>query len=250
MTHEIDGSVAIITGGGRGQGAAEARALVEHGAHVVIADVLETEGPALADELGPKARFVRLDVTSAADWQEGISVAESLGPVRILVNNAGVHRNSLLLDESPEEFWRVIDTNLVGAFLGIQHVHRPMVEAGGGSIVNIGSASGVIGVEGRSAYGSSKWGLRGLTKVAAAELADDGIRVNCVLPGPVDTEMLDSELKARLRKSIPLQELVTAEQVAAAVIFLCGQASSYMTGAEIAVDGGVTAVGPTFGMRS
>jgi 3alpha(or 20beta)-hydroxysteroid dehydrogenase len=249
MTNGIEGSVAIVTGGSRGQGAAEARALVEHGAHVVIADVLDTDGVALAKELGANARFVSLDVRSAADWQKGIDVAESLGPVRILVNNAGVHRDSLLVDESPQEFWRVVDTNLVGAFLGIQHVHGPMVAAGGGSIVNIGSASGLLGVEGRSAYGSSKWGLRGLTKVAAAELADDGIRVNCVLPGPVDTEMLSEAAKATLRNVIPLGQLVTSDQVAAAVVFLCSHASTYMTGSEIAVDGGVSAVGPSFGMR-
>ncbi len=236
--------VAIVTGAAQGQGAVEAEMFIQHGAKVVIADVAEELGTRLAERLGDRARFVRLDVTSSDDWRSGIDVAAGLGALRFLVNNAAIHRAVRIEDEDEDALRKVLDVNVVGAFLGLK-LTRPVLKAnGGGSIVNVGSIAGLLGPEGRSAYGTSKWALRGLTRVASGEFARDGIRVNCVLPGPIQSPMLRAEDVAGALTHLPLGRLGRAEEVARTVIFLCSDASSFITGADIPIDGGFTAVGP------
>lgn len=242
----LDGKVAIISGGARGMGAATSRLFVEAGAKVVIADLLEAEGAALAQELGEAARFVRLDVTCAQSWADTVQLAEdTFGPVDVLVNNAGVLLFKSLLQTTPEDYRRVIEVNLVGEFLGIQAVARGMIERGHGAIVNISSVDGMKGANGLAAYASSKWGVRGLTKVAAMELGHLGIRVNSVHPGGVDTVMTNYEGVAREKvserfRNIPLQRVGAPEEIARATLFLASDDASYIAGSEIVVDGGMT----------
>lgn len=242
----LDGKVAIISGGARGMGAATSRLFVEAGAKVVIADLLEAEGAALAQELGEAARFVRLDVTCAQSWADTVQLAEdTFGPVDVLVNNAGVLLFKSLLQTTPEDYRRVIEVNLVGEFLGIQAVARGMIERGHGAIVNISSVDGMKGANGLAAYASSKWGVRGLTKVAAMELGHLGIRVNSVHPGGVDTVMTNYEGVARDKvserfRNIPLQRVGAPEEIARATLFLASDDASYIAGSEIVVDGGMT----------
>lgn len=242
----LDGKVAIISGGARGMGAATSRLFAEAGAKVVIADLLEAEGAALAQELGEAARFVRLDVTCAQSWADTVQLAEdTFGPVDVLVNNAGVLLFKSLLQTTPEDYRRVIEVNLVGEFLGIQAVARGMIERGHGAIVNISSVDGMKGANGLAAYASSKWGVRGLTKVAAMELGHLGIRVNSVHPGGVDTVMTNYEGVAREKvserfRNIPLQRVGAPEEIARATLFLASDDASYIAGSEIVVDGGMT----------
>lgn len=241
----LDGKVAIITGAARGMGAATARLFVEAGAKVAIADVLDDPGQALAAELGAAARFYHLDVTSEESWGQTVRAVEAdLGPVDVLVNNAGVLLFRSLLETSAEDYRRVIDINLVGEFLGIKAVAPGMIARGGGAIVNISSVDGMKGANSLAAYASSKWGVRGLTKVAAMELGHRGIRVNSVHPGGVDTAMTNYEGVPREKVSerfqnIPLQRVGAPEEVARATLFLASDEASYMAGAEIVVDGGM-----------
>jgi 3alpha(or 20beta)-hydroxysteroid dehydrogenase len=245
----LDGKVAIVTGGARGMGAATVRLFVEAGAKVAIADVLDDAGKALAGELGAEkegaAIFLHLDVTSEESWAKAVRETESaLGPVDVLVNNAGVLLFRSLLETSAEDYRRVIDVNLVGEFLGIKAVAPGMIARGRGSIVNISSVDGMKGANGLSAYASSKWGVRGLTKVAAMELGHRGVRVNSVHPGGVDTAMINYEGVARETVSerfqhIPLQRVGAPEEVARATLFLASDEASYMAGAEVVVDGGM-----------
>lgn len=233
----------LITGGARGMGAAEARAFVREGARVVIADVRDAEGAALAAELG--AHYVHLDVTDPEQWDAAVAAH---GPVTVLVNNAGVIRSAPVTEETAAEFRRVVDVNLVGAFLGIRAVAPGMIAAGGGAILNISSMAGMSGSRGTAAYTSSKWGLRGLTKTAAIELGPSGIRVNSVHPGVIDTELLTSTGRTReqfLEKwesRLLVPRLGTAEDVAELVVFLASEEAAYLTGSELVIDGGLLAV--------
>lgn len=242
----LSGKVALISGGARGMGAATSRLFVAQGAKVVIGDVLEAEGQALAAELGEAARFVTLDVTSEASWAAAVEHAQSaFGPVNVLVNNAGILLFKSLLATSLEEYERVLRVNLVGEFLGIKAVAPDMVARGQGSIVNISSVDGMKGANSLGAYASSKWGVRGLTKVAAMELGHRGVRVNSVHPGGVDTNMTNYGNFARQQlnagyTNIPLQRIAGPEEVAAATLFLASDESSYMVGAEVVVDGGMS----------
>ena len=189
---KLDGRVALVTGGARGMGEAHARALAAAGARVVIGDVLEPEGAAVADELGDGARFAALDVTDEGSWQGAVSFAEdAFGPISVLVNNAGVLAVEPIAELAIEEWRRVIDTNLTGAFLGMKTVHPSMRRAGGGAIVNVSSMAAYIAVAPASAYTASKWGLRGLTKAAAIEFGPDRIRVNSLHPGMIKTPMIE-----------------------------------------------------------
>ncbi|MFF0495861.1 glucose 1-dehydrogenase [Nocardia aobensis] len=239
---DLTGKVALITGAARGQGAAEARLFVERGARVVLTDVLDADGKQLADELGEAARFVRHDVTSADDWNAAVAVAVSeFGGLNVLVNNAAIYTAKPLTDTTPEELEKILGVNLVGAFRGIRSVVGPMSEAGG-SIVNISSQAGLEGLMGHSAYGSSKWGLRGLTKTAALELGPIGIRVNSVHPGPIATPMVPYLTTGPGSfPTLPLQRTGVPEEVAELVAFLASDASSYVTGAEVTIDGGLAA---------
>jgi 3alpha(or 20beta)-hydroxysteroid dehydrogenase len=246
----VSGPVVLVTGGARGQGAAEARAFVRDGWRVVVGDVLDERGAAVAAELGDAARYVRLDVTDEEQWAAAVELAEAeLGPLSALVNNAGIIHSTPVLDETLEAFRRVVDVNLVGTFLGIRAAVPSLLTAGGGAIVNISSIAGLMGGRGTAAYTSSKWGIRGLTKTAAIELAPHGIRVNSVHPGVIDTEMLaakrgrtPADVFEEWRDRLPIQRLGTAEDVAELVVFLASDDAGYMTGSELVVDGGLLAV--------
>ncbi|HEX4430981.1 MAG TPA: glucose 1-dehydrogenase [Frankiaceae bacterium] len=238
----LAGKVAIITGAARGQGAAEAQRFASEGASVVITDVLDTDAKALAGEIGEAALALAHDVSSEADWATVVRTAtETFGGVDILVNNAAIYWTRPLVDEPVADFERLLRVNLVGALLGLQAVVPAMKARGGGSIVNISSLAGTAGMYGHGAYGMSKWGLRGLTQVAATELGVEGIRVNAVLPGSIDTAMLPvpkADFGTRFQ-DLPLGRVGTANEIAEAVLFLASDESSYLTGSELRVDGGL-----------
>ena len=240
---QFDGRVVLISGGARGQGAAEARMLVARGARVVIGDVLEAEGAALARDLGDAAAFVNQDVTRPEDWARAVAAAEALGGLHGLVNNAGIYIPKPLMQTDVELFERHVRINQLGCFLGMQAAVPAMERAGGGSIVNISSVAGLRGSPNAFAYSATKWALRGMTKAAAADLASRNIRANSVHPGPIETPMLDvrtPEENRRRLQSVPMRRAGTAEEVAKLVLFLLSDDSSYMTGAELAIDGGAT----------
>jgi 3alpha(or 20beta)-hydroxysteroid dehydrogenase len=239
----FDGKVVLISGGARGQGAVEARMLVAEGARVVLGDVLEAEGERLAAELGPNARFFRQDVTVEDDWARLVSAAEATGGLHGLVNNAGIYVPRPLMETDAELFERHTRVNQLGCFLGMKAAAPAMERSGGGSIVNISSTAGLRGSPGAIAYSATKWALRGMTKSAAVDLAPRGIRVNSVHPGPIDTAMIhirsDAEIAERLAQ-VPMRRMGTAEEVARLVLFLLSDESAYMTGAELAIDGGAS----------
>jgi 3alpha(or 20beta)-hydroxysteroid dehydrogenase len=240
----FDGKVVLVSGGARGQGAAEARQLIKEGAKVVIGDVLEKEGTALAKELGSAAVFLRHDVTSEADWDRAIKTAESLGGLHGLVNNAGVYTPKRLVETDIALWDRHVRINQFGCFLGMKAVVEPMERSGGGSIVNISSGAGLRGSPQAFAYSATKWALRGMTKSAAMDLAKKKIRVNSVHPGPIETDMINwrtPEETAKRLKMVPMRRHGSAEEVAQLVLFLLSDESTYITGAEVAIDGGVTA---------
>ncbi|MTE13233.1 SDR family NAD(P)-dependent oxidoreductase [Nocardia aurantiaca] len=240
---DLTGKVALITGAARGQGAAEARLFVERGAKVVVTDVLETEGEQLAESLGDAARFVRHDVTDAESWDAAVKVAvDTFGKLDVLVNNAAIYIMKPLTETSAEELERILKVNLVGAFHGMKAVMPAMAAAGGGSIVNISSQAGLEGLMNHSAYGSSKWGLRGLSKIAALELGPTRIRVNSVHPGPIATPMVPYLTTGPGSfPTLPLERTGLPEEVAELVAFLASDAAAYITGAEVTVDGGLAA---------
>ncbi|QOR69864.1 SDR family oxidoreductase [Ruania alkalisoli] len=237
---ESEVPVAVVTGGSRGIGAECARVLHADGMRVVIADVLEGKGQALADELGAGAVFNHLDVADESSWKKLVrGVISTLGAVDILVNNAGVANMSSVEDFTIAKWNAVLSVNLTGAFLGCRAVVPGMKQRGSGSIVNISSVDGMRGSPGVHAYTASKWGVRGLTKSLAVELGPHGIRVNSVHPGYVPTRMTSRMDPDRL--DIPLGRGGTATEVAATVAFLASEASSFTTGAEFVVDGGMIA---------
>jgi 3alpha(or 20beta)-hydroxysteroid dehydrogenase len=239
------GKTILISGGARGQGAAEARLIVAEGGRVVITDVLDEEGRALAASLGGAAQFLHQDVAEEAGWAAAVAAAEALGGGGLhgLVNNAGIYRPATLMETDAALFERHMRINQLGCFLGMQAVVPAMERAGGGAIVNISSTAGLRGSPGAFAYSATKWALRGMTKAAAIDLAPRNIRVNSVHPGPIDTKMLDvrtPEQNATRLQSVPMRRQGTAEEVAKLVLFLLSDDSSYMTGAELAIDGGAS----------
>src|ERR671926_1577415 len=244
----LNGRVAVVTGAAQGQGAAEARLLAEHGAHVVITD-LKDEGRALAEDIDAatagSAEFVRLDVTDEQGWAD---LAEDLrrrhGRLDVLVNNAGVAFRFGLMETTRNDFQRVLDVNLVGPFLAMRTLAPLMRDSGGGSIVNVGSAAGMTG-HFSAAYSSSKWGLRGLTKVAAMEFAPWQIRVNAIHPGIVNTAIVpgDTAFPTAMSRFTPLGRAAEVEDVAPLVLFLAGDGSRFITGSDFPVDGGLVDLG-------
>jgi 3alpha(or 20beta)-hydroxysteroid dehydrogenase len=237
----LKGKVVIISGGARGQGAAEARLFAAEGARVVIGDVLEAEGCRLAAELGDAAAFVRQDVTQERDWDTAVTAAEKFGGLHGLVNNAGIYQPRRLMETDVDLFEKHMRVNQLGCFLGMKTVAPLMEQSGGGSIVNISSVAGLRGSPGAIAYSATKWALRGMTKAAAVDLAPRKIRVNSVHPGPIDTEMLKvrtAEQNRQRLQLVPMKRMGTAEEVASLVLFLLSDESGYITGAEVAIDGG------------
>jgi 3alpha(or 20beta)-hydroxysteroid dehydrogenase len=234
----------IVTGSARGMGASHARGFIAEGANVVIADVVDQEGRSLVDELGGRAIFSRLDVTSETDWAATVTAAENaFGPVSVLVNNAGIVHFARIADTEPADWSRVIDINLTGTYLGIRALAPSMRKAGGGAIVNISSGAGMSGAFGLGAYVASKWGVRGLTKTAALELARDHIRVNSIHPGATRTTMAaqpDVEaVMAASVKNLAIPRIAEPEELTRLVLFVASDEASFSTGSEFVVDGGV-----------
>jgi 3alpha(or 20beta)-hydroxysteroid dehydrogenase len=245
MGIRLKGHTAIITGGSRGQGAAEARRFAEEGAFVIIADLLDREGEELVAEIGSSAIYKHLDVTNQQAWLELIEDVLALrGSIDVLVNNAGILVFDRLTRTSQEEFERVMDVNCTSVFLGMQAVSDAMKNQNSGSIVNISSVAGLQGVGFQFSYSVSKWAVRGMTKSAAHELARHNIRVNSVHPGLINTAMLDQFEDEGFNSAavqVPMGRTASAEEVAELVLWLASNESSYCTGSEFVVDGGISA---------
>jgi NAD(P)-dependent dehydrogenase (short-subunit alcohol dehydrogenase family) len=245
----LSGKVALISGGASGMGRSEAVIFAKEGAKVVVADVLEAEGRKVADSLGGAGRFVPLDVTSEAAWQEGVAAALShFGKLDILVNNAGIS-GSFDPDTLSTSAWdRLMDVNAKGVFLGMKHAIPLMEKAGGGAIVNISSVSGFVGQNGiHMAYNASKGAVRLMTKSAAVQYARKGIRVNSVHPGVLPAmrsskATADPAFREKMLAGVPMRREGRVEEVAYAVLFLASDEASYITGTELVVDGGWLAV--------
>ncbi|MDY6995526.1 MAG: SDR family oxidoreductase [Actinomycetota bacterium] len=234
--------VALVTGAARGQGAAITARLLADGYRVAACDLRTDELAATAASLDPdRVVAVSLDVTSAEQWAQAVTVTvERFGALTTLVNNAGVLHRASLADETPAGFegsWRV---NCLGPFLGIQAALPQLRDAQGAAVVNTCSTGAVRPFPNHSAYGSSKWALRGLTQVAAVELASAGIRVNAVFPGPVETPMLDGSTQTRLASDALMGRIGKPGEIADAVAFLVSEHASFITGSELIVDGGQT----------
>jgi 3alpha(or 20beta)-hydroxysteroid dehydrogenase len=239
----LDGKVCLITGAARGQGAAEAQLFAQEGGTVWLADVLDAVGTKTAHEVG--GTYHHLDVTNEQNWAELVAtILRRDERIDVLVNNAGIFRSNRMRDTSLDEFTTVMNVNCVGVFLGMRAVAAPMRDAGSGSIVNISSLAGLQAAAGAFAYGTSKWAVRGMTKSAAAELARRGIRVNSIHPGLIETDMLDQipADRERMVSRVPLGRTAQASEVAALALFLASDESSYCTGSEFIVDGGLNAV--------
>jgi 3alpha(or 20beta)-hydroxysteroid dehydrogenase len=244
---QLSGRVAMITGASRGQGEAGARLFHAEGAKVIIADILDAEGEALAKELGENAVYKHLDVTKEEDWQTAVAfIDERFGKLDALVNNAGILRIAPLFDTGLEEYRTTIDVNHVSCFLGMKIAGQAIVKAGGGTIVNISSLGGLMGIAGGTAYVASKFAVTGMSKTAAIELGPLGVRVNVVHPGSIDTPMvrsgefedLDPEESA---SNLPLGRIGTPGDIAKLVLFLTSDASAFCTGASFTADGGMMA---------
>jgi 3alpha(or 20beta)-hydroxysteroid dehydrogenase len=245
--HRFVNRAVIVSGGAKGIGAAVVRALHAEGAYVVTGDVLEKDGRALAEELGERVSFVGLDVVDPNRWAAAVATATSRGlPLVALVNNAGIHRAGPIEAETVDTMTAVWRVNLLGALLGMQAVLPAMRANGSGSIINVSSAAGLRGTPNRAAYASSKWALRGLTKVASGEFGPYGIRVNSIHPGPIVTDMMAaapsfSRQSENPFSSVPLGRAGEPVEVADLITFLASDESAFITGAEISIDGGVTA---------
>lgn len=246
----LENKVAIITGAAQGMGAEHTRRFVREGAKTVFTDINETAGAALAAELGESALFVRHDVSSEGDWQNVVQTAERhFGPVGILVNNAGIlGPGAKAADLAEADFLKVCAINQTAVFLGIKHSVPSMIRAGGGSIVNISSISGIVAIYGTPnvAYAASKFAVRGLTKQVAIEYGEHNIRANSVHPGYIRTPMMTSALDNDEIKiasdSVPIKRVGEVEDVSNLVIFLSSDESGFITGSEYIIDGGLTAL--------
>ena len=246
----LENKVALISGGARGMGAAEARLFASEGAKVVIGDVLEEEGrqtEAQINEAGGECLFMRLDVTSESAWQDVVAATVArFGKLDILVNNAGIFRTERVEDTTEQSWDQVMDVNAKGVFLGTKHAIQEMRKVGGGSIVNISSVAGLVGSPYSAAYNASKGAVRLLTKSTAIQYAKDGIRANSVHPGVIETEMTrdvvnDEAFRQFRLVTNPIPRLGQPEDVAYGVLFLASDESSFMTGSELVIDGGWTA---------
>jgi 3alpha(or 20beta)-hydroxysteroid dehydrogenase len=246
----LDGKVALISGSARGLGRAQARLFAAEGATVAVCDVRDEQGQAVASEIGANAVYLHLDVTLEDDWATAVAAAtRQFGPLNVRVNNAGIAESAPLADMTLASYRRVIDVNQTGVFLGMREVVAPMTEAGGGSILNVSSIDGLVGMDNIISYVASKWAVRGMTKTAARELAPRGIRVNSIHPGFVLTQLaIDDEshlapihalLDAHASKLAPMGRPGTPEEIASLALFLASDESSYSTGSEFVADGGL-----------
>ena len=247
----MDGKVALISGGARGQGAAEARLFAQEGAKVVIGDLLDVDGMRVAAEiaeLGGEAVYVHLDVTREEDWQSAVQAAVSaFGKLDVLVNNAGIWRRGRVEDTTVEDWDAVQNVNSKGVFLGAKAAIPEMRKAGGGSVINISSTAGLVGGPRSMAYTASKGAVRLFTKATAIQYAGEGIRSNSIHPGPIDTEMIqqvwqgeDNSREESIART-PLGRVGTVDDIAYGALFLASDESSFMTGSELVIDGGSTA---------
>jgi 3alpha(or 20beta)-hydroxysteroid dehydrogenase len=257
----LEGKVALISGSARGMGQAEARLFAAEGAKVVVCDVRDDEGKSVAEEIGSSAIYQHLDVTSEAEWAEAVAATTSaFGKLDVLVNNAGIAEAAPLAEMTLESYRRVIDVNQVGVFLGMRAVVEPMTRAGGGSILNVSSIDGLIGMHHIISYVASKWAVRGMTKTAAMELGPLGIRVNSIHPGFIHTwlsveeeehlESVHALLDAHTARLAPLGRTGEPEEIARLALFLASDESSYSTGSEFVADGGLVAGYPPPGSEA
>jgi NAD(P)-dependent dehydrogenase (short-subunit alcohol dehydrogenase family) len=251
MTVRLHGKVAIVSGGARGIGASEARMLVAQGAKVVIGDLLDDLGNALAQDLNAAQKesrtiYLHLDATRALDWEQAVNIAErDFGRLDILINNAGVHGRQGLEETTLQEWQRVIDNDLTTAWLGMKACIPAFRRAGGGAVVNTSSVYGLIASGKATAYHAAKGGVLMLSRAAAVEYALENIRVNSIHPGLIETPMtatLPLDWKERLRDLTPMKRMASADEVARAALFLVSDDASFITGAQLVVDGGLTAV--------
>lgn len=240
----LQGKVAIVTGAARGQGEAEARLFASEGAQVVLTDILVEQGAVVAADIGPAARFIRHDVSSEADWSR--VVAETLaifGRIDIVINNAAISGAFKLEHTEPEVFDRLYRVNQFGVYLGMRAVLDAMKSVGGGCIINTSSVAGTKGTSTLFPYAATKWAVRGMTKAAALELARYGIRVNAIIPGVIDTAILNDtppNMAEALVRGTPLRRLGNVDEIAAAALYLASSAASFTTGTDLVVDGGMS----------
>jgi 3alpha(or 20beta)-hydroxysteroid dehydrogenase len=242
----LDGKIAIITGGARGQGLTAGELFVNEGARVVLADILDAEGKEAAGQLGDNAHFVHLDVTNEEDWKTAVSeTSQRFGDPTVLLNGAGILKFGKIEEQPMSEYAQVIAVNQTGVFLGMRFVAPAMKRAGGGSMINVSSVEGLRGGMGLAAYTASKFAVRGMTKVAAGEFGKYGIRVNSIHPGVIDTAMLraqtgDIDLDSVFKRGVPLRRAGRPNDIANMALFLASDDSAYCSGAEFVVDGGAT----------
>jgi len=243
----LQNCVALISGGAQGQGAAEARLFVKEGAKVLISDILDEKGKALANELGENAEYFHLDVTKEGDWRDAIKyVQDRFSKLNILINNAGILGSGLIVETTLTEYQHIVDVNQTGCFLGMKIGGAAIIDAGGGAIVNISSVAGLRGISNAVAYTASKYAITGMTKTAALEMGRHGVRVNSIHPGLINTEMtkgpgFSSSNGSGQTSEQPIPRAGEPEEVARLALFLCSSESSYCTGGEYLVDGGYTA---------
>ena len=241
---DLAGRVAVITGAARGQGEAEARLLAANGAKVVLTDVLTDQGAAVAADIGADAVFVTQDVSSEDAWREVVDATlATFGRLDILVNNAAISRPLKLEATEPDVYDLIYRVNQLGVYLGMRAVIEPMKQVGGGSIINISSVAGLKGTSTLFAYTATKWAVRGMSKSAALELARYKIRVNTICPGVVDTPINDANppgMNDVLVKTTPMRRMGVPAEIAEAVLFLASPRSSFVTGADFAIDGGMS----------
>ena len=241
MGGRLEGKIAIITGAAQGMGAEHARVFVAEGARVVLTDVQEAAGSALAAELGVHARFLRHDISSATDWDTVIAATrEAFGPANVLLNNAGMYFIGPVDEAEPERVRKLLDVNIYGTWLGISRIAPVMRESGGGSIIHLSSLAGIHGIPWHSIYGASKWAVRGLTKSAAVDLGPSNIRVNAILPGAIgETGMAPpGGLDEPQLAAIPLRREGSKLEVSQLAVFLASDDSAYITGSDHVIDGG------------
>lgn len=244
----LEGKVALVTGAARGIGAAIATRFAQEGARLILTDADEVAVHRLAASVSDRAQGRALDVSSEAEWEHVLAWAlGSVGRVDVLVNNAGVFLAAKLEDTTLADFRRVQEVNQVGVFLGMRTLAPAMAAAGGGSIINLSSVAGLMGTPYLTAYAASKWAVRGMTKVAAKELAAAGVRVNSLHPGQIDTEMhtrqreRTPELIEQLVRAIPMRRIGDPHEIADAAVYLAADESRYVTGSELVIDGGASA---------